>query len=96
MIHVSISEEIAKACPELHIAVVQCDVVNTASDEQLWKEITEVETLVRCSCKLEEIISPLSGQPGRLINAWEKTRIDTVLQRKHFADVSFVNCPCIK
>ncbi|MCS2892056.1 phenylalanine--tRNA ligase beta subunit-related protein [Parabacteroides faecis] len=55
MIHVSISEEIAKACPELHIAVVQCDVVNTASDEQLWKEITEVETLVRCSCKLEEI-----------------------------------------
>ena len=55
MIHVSISEEIAKACPELHIAVVQCDVVNTASDEQLWKEIMEVETLVRCSCKLEEI-----------------------------------------
>lgn len=55
MIHVSISEEIAKECPELHIAVVQCDVVNTASDEQLWKEITEVETLVRCSCKLEEI-----------------------------------------
>lgn len=55
MIHVSISKEIAKACPELHIAVVQCDVVNTASDEQLWKEITEVETLVRCSCKLEEI-----------------------------------------
>lgn len=41
MIHVSISEEIAKACPELHVAVVQCDVVNTASDEQLWKEITE-------------------------------------------------------
>lgn len=55
MIHVSISEEIAKACPDLHVAVVECDVVNTASDERLWKEITDVETLVRTSCKLEEI-----------------------------------------
>ncbi len=65
MIHVSISEEIAKACPELHVAVVQCDVVNTASDEQLWKEITEVETLVRTSCKLEEINKFLPIQATR-------------------------------
>lgn len=55
MIHVSISEEIAKACPDLHVAVVECDVVNTVSDEQLWKEITEVETHIRTSCKLEDI-----------------------------------------
>jgi len=55
MIHVSISEEIAKACPDLHVAVVECDVVNTVSDEQLWKEITEVETYIRTSCKLEDI-----------------------------------------
>lgn len=26
MIHVSISEEIIKACPDLHVAVVACDV----------------------------------------------------------------------
>lgn len=50
MIHVSISEEIAKACPDLHVAVVECDVVNTVSDEQLWNEITEVE--------------PISAQPA--------------------------------
>ena len=55
MIHVSISEEIAKACPDLHVAVVECDVVNTVSDEQLWKELTEVETYIRTSCKLEDI-----------------------------------------
>ena len=55
MIHVSISEEIAKACPDLHVAVVECDVVNTVSEEQLWKEITEVETHIRTTCKLEDI-----------------------------------------
>ncbi|WP_129698217.1 B3/B4 domain-containing protein [Parabacteroides goldsteinii] len=55
MIHVSISEEIAKACPDLHVAVVECSVVNTVSDEQLWKEITEVETHIRTTCKLEDI-----------------------------------------
>ena len=55
MIHVSISEEIAKACPDLHVAVMECDVVNTVSDEQLWKEITEVETHIRTTCKLEDI-----------------------------------------
>lgn len=55
MIHVSLSEEIVKACPELHVAVVACDVKNTASDEQLWKEIAEVENTVRSSGKLEDI-----------------------------------------
>lgn len=55
MIHVSISEEIAKACPDLHVAIMECSVVNTVSDEQLWKEITEVETHIRTTCKLEDI-----------------------------------------
>lgn len=55
MIHVSISEEIIKACPDLHVAVVACDVKNTISDEQLWKEIAEVENKIRTSGKLENI-----------------------------------------
>ena len=55
MIHVSISEEIIKACPDLHVAVVACDVKNTISDEQLWKEIAEVENKIRTSGKLEDI-----------------------------------------
>lgn len=55
MIHVSLSEEIIKACPELHVAVVACDVKNTASDEQLWKDIAESENAVRAAGKLEDI-----------------------------------------
>lgn len=55
MIHVSISEEIAKAWPDLHVAIVACDVKNTVSDEQLWKDIAEVERAVRTSGRLEDI-----------------------------------------
>lgn len=55
MIHVSISEEIAKVCPDLHVAVVACDVTNTTYNEELWKEIAEVEKIVRTSGKLEDI-----------------------------------------
>lgn len=55
MINVSISEEIAAACPDLHIAVVECDVTNTASDEHLWEEIAETEAAFRANWKLEDI-----------------------------------------
>lgn len=55
MIHVSLSEKIAKACPELHVVVVACDVKNTASDILLWQEIAEVENAIRTSGKLEDI-----------------------------------------
>ena len=55
MIRISISEEIAKACPELHLAAVQCRVTNTLSDEQLWKDIAKEEALILSSCKIEEI-----------------------------------------
>lgn len=65
MIQVSISEEIAKAWPELHVAVVACDVKNTVTDEQLWKEITEMEHAVRASGKLEEINKFLPIQATR-------------------------------
>lgn len=55
MIQVSISEEIASACPDLHVLAISCDVRNTESDEELWKEITDVESKIRTSVKLEEI-----------------------------------------
>ena len=64
MIHVSISEEIAKACPDLHVAVVECDVVNTVSDEQLWNEITEVETHIRTTGRYKQISSYPGNQAG--------------------------------
>lgn len=54
-IHVSISDEVQGVCPDLHVLVIACDVKNTISDEQLWKEITDEEITVRASMKLEEI-----------------------------------------
>lgn len=54
-IHVSISDEVQEVFPDLHVLVIACDVKNTVSDEQLWKEITDEEITVRASMKLEEI-----------------------------------------
>ena len=55
MIRISISDEIAKACPELHLMAVQCRVMNTPSNEQLWEDIAKEEASILSSCKIEEI-----------------------------------------
>lgn len=62
MIHVSISEEIAAVCPDLHLLVLAADVINTASDERLWEEIGRMEADLRASLQLGEI------------NKWEPIR----------------------
>lgn len=65
MIPVSISEEVAALCPDLHILVVSCDVTNTESDPLLWEEIARMEEDVRATCKLEEINKWLPIQATR-------------------------------
>jgi DNA/RNA-binding domain of Phe-tRNA-synthetase-like protein len=55
MIQVSISEEVAKVCPDLHILALSCDVTNTESDVRLWEEITALEHTIKGNCKLEDI-----------------------------------------
>lgn len=55
MIQVSVSEEVAKVCPDLCVAVIACDVRNMPSGEDLWNEIFAEEQAVRCGMKLEEI-----------------------------------------
>lgn len=55
MIHVSISDEIAAACPGLYVLVVSCQLKNTSSDKYLWEEILQIENELRSSCKLEEV-----------------------------------------
>lgn len=65
MIHVSISEEIARLCPTLYILVLSCDVKNAEPDEQLWKEIAEEEIAVRSSMQLEGINKWLPIQATR-------------------------------
>ncbi|MDR1402480.1 MAG: hypothetical protein LBJ60_02090 [Tannerellaceae bacterium] len=54
-VHISISEEIAKVCPELHILALSCDVTNTESDVLLWEEIAALEHTIKENYKLEDI-----------------------------------------
>ena len=78
MLHISISEEVATACPDLHVLVLSCDVCNSEPDERLWQEIADEEKVVRETIKLEQINKWLPIQlPARLISVWEKIRIDS-------------------
>ena len=43
MTNISISEEIATACPDLHVLALSCDVCNSEPDERLWQEIADEE-----------------------------------------------------
>lgn len=55
MIDIAISEEVAQACPDLHLIAITCNIVNTPSDEGLWKLIAEEEKAIRTSMELEDI-----------------------------------------
>ena len=58
MTNISISEEIATACPDL-------DVCNSEPDERLWQEIADEEKAVRETVKLEQINKWLPIQATR-------------------------------
>lgn len=64
-VKVSISEEIATACPDLHVLVIACEVTNAASDAGLWEAVAEEEATVRSSMKLEDINKWLPIQATR-------------------------------
>ncbi|MDR1938806.1 MAG: hypothetical protein LBQ73_09975 [Tannerellaceae bacterium] len=55
MIRISISTEIAKACPDLHIRAITCHIKNTESDARLWEEITRQENILRETLRLEDV-----------------------------------------
>lgn len=65
MLEVSISEEIAEKCPDLHVLVITCHVKNTNSDEGLWDEIAEEEKRIRENVKLDQINKWLPIQATR-------------------------------
>ena len=65
MISVSISEEVATVCPDLHVLVMSCDVCNSESDERLWQEMADEEKAVRETVKLEQINKWLPIQATR-------------------------------
>ncbi len=55
MIHVTLSDEITAACPDIHLLVLSCHVTNSLSNESLWKEIREAEIAFRSTTQMEEI-----------------------------------------
>ena len=65
MTNISISEEIATACPDLHVLALSCDVCNSEPDERLWQEIADEEKAVRETVKLEQINKLLPIQATR-------------------------------
>ena len=65
MTNISISEEIATACPDLHVLALSCDVCNSEPDERLWQEIADEERAVRETVKLEQINKWLPIQATR-------------------------------
>ena len=65
MTNISISEEIATACPDLHVLALSCEVCNSEPDERLWQEIADEEKAVRETVKLEQINKWLPIQATR-------------------------------
>lgn len=65
MTNISISEEIATACPDLHVLALSCDVCNSEPDERLWQEIADEEKAVRETVKLGQINKWLPIQATR-------------------------------
>lgn len=52
---ITISGEVAMACPRLNVAAISCDVLNSESDEQLWKEIATFENAFRSTFHIEDV-----------------------------------------
>ena len=53
--NITLSEEIMKACPILHVAAISCEVKNTSFDAALWEEIDAFITQFSALTKMEEI-----------------------------------------
>jgi DNA/RNA-binding domain of Phe-tRNA-synthetase-like protein len=55
MIPITLSAGIARACPGLCILALSCEVKNTASDPELWVEISRREEQMRQTMQLEDV-----------------------------------------
>jgi len=52
---VSISEKIKEVCPEIHLAIIECDVSNGATSDELWHDMeVEIEN-IRSTYAIEDI-----------------------------------------
>lgn len=55
MVHVSISEQVANACPFLKVATVSCGVINSNTCGALWQEIIDFENVFRQTFRIEDV-----------------------------------------
>jgi len=55
MKNVTVSRKIYQACPDLHLGIIACDVINSPSDEVLWEEIAKAEDNLRKTLRMEDI-----------------------------------------
>ncbi|MDR1919386.1 MAG: hypothetical protein LBQ65_07045 [Tannerellaceae bacterium] len=55
MIPITLSTDLAKACPDLHIRAITCCIKNTPSDALLWEAIACQENILRETLRLEDI-----------------------------------------
>lgn len=66
MVHVSISEQVANACPFLKVAIVSCGVINSDTDDALWQEIIDFENVFRQTFRIEDVNKRTAIQSTRL------------------------------
>ena len=55
MKNVTVSGQIYQACPDLHLGIIACDVINSPSNEVLWEEIAKAEDNLRKTLRMEDI-----------------------------------------
>ena len=55
MFQLTVTEPILAACPQLHIGLIACDVVNSPSSDLLWDEINEAVVHFKSTVQLDRI-----------------------------------------
>jgi DNA/RNA-binding domain of Phe-tRNA-synthetase-like protein len=65
-ISLSVSDQIYAACPHFAFASIECKVVNSLMNDELWKEIHNAERELQCKYKTEDINKIPAIQATRL------------------------------
>jgi DNA/RNA-binding domain of Phe-tRNA-synthetase-like protein len=55
IIHVTLSDELKSNCPEMVLGVLCCEVVNSKSNEALWREIEEQQEIIKTGYRIETV-----------------------------------------
>ncbi len=53
--NIEISSAIKEACPEIHLAILSCEVLNSPTSDELWNEMEKETEKIRSTFKIEDI-----------------------------------------